>query len=83
MCTRLKHDTRFVTDYQIVKKIYILVWSDKLQSRNWINEALHALRRAETEQKTKKVNAAGQRAVASVNGEVVNHPNIEFSEEGL
>lgn len=65
------------------KKIYILVWSDILQSRNWINEALHALRRAETEQKTKKVNAAGQRAVASVNGEVVNHPNIEFSEEGL
>lgn len=65
------------------KKIYILVWSDILQSRNWINEALHALRRAETEQKTKKDNAAGQRAVASVNGEVVNHPNIEFSEEGL
>lgn len=65
------------------KKIYILVWSDILQSRNCINEALHALRRAETEQKTKKVNAAGQRAVASVNGEVVNHPNIEFSEEGL
>lgn len=65
------------------KKIYILVWSDILQSRNWINEALHALRRAETEQKTKMVNAAGQRAVASVNGEVENHPNIEFSEEGL
>lgn len=65
------------------KKIYILVWSDILQSRNWINEALHALRRAETEQKTKKVNAAGQRAVASVNGEVVNHPNVGFSEEGL
>lgn len=65
------------------KKIYILVWSDILQSRNWINKALHALRRAETEQKTKKVNAAGQRAVASVSGEVVNHPNIEFSEEGL
>lgn len=71
MCTRLKHDTRFVTDYQIVKKIYILVWSDILQ------------RRAETEQQQKKINAAGQRAVASVNGEVVNHPNIEFSEEGL
>lgn len=31
----------------------------------------------------KKINAAGQRAVASVNGVVVNHPNIEFSEEGL
>lgn len=71
MCTRLKHDPRFVTDYQIVKKKYILVWSDILQ------------RRAETEQKQKKINAAGQRAVASVNGEVVNHPNIEFSEEGL
>lgn len=71
MCTRLKHDLRFVTDYQIVKKKYILVWSDILQ------------RRAETEQKQKKINAAGQRAVASVNGEVVNHPNIEFSEEGL
>lgn len=65
------------------KNIYILVWSDILQSRNWINEALHALRRAETEQKQKNINAAGQRAVASVNGEVVNHPNIEFSEEGL
>lgn len=71
MCTRLKHDPRFVTDYQIVKKNYILVWSDILQ------------RRAETEQKQKKINAAGQRAVAYVNGEVVNHPNIEFSEEGL
>lgn len=53
------------------KKKYILVWSDILQ------------RRAETEQKQKKINAAGQRAVAYVNGEVVNHPNIEFSEEGL
>lgn len=71
MCTRLKHDPRYVTDYQIVKKKYILVWSDILQ------------RRAETEQKQKKINAAGQRAVAYVNGEVVNHPNIEFSEEGL
>lgn len=60
-----------MTDYQIVKKIYILVWSDILQ------------RRAETEQQQKKINAAGQRAVASVNGEVVNHPNIEFLEEGL
>lgn len=71
MCTRLKHDPRYVTDYQIVKKKYILVWSDILQ------------RRAETEQKQKKINAAGQRAVAYVNGEVVNHPNIEFPEEGL
>lgn len=33
--------------------------------------------------KLEKINAAGQRAVASANGEVVNHPNIEFSEEGL
>lgn len=35
------------------------------------------------ERKRKRVNRAGRRAVASVNGKAVNHPDIEFSEKGL
>ena len=56
-----------------------LIWSEILPRRNWIG----ALDIRSVERKRKRVNRAGRTAAASINGLVVNQPDIEFSEEGL
>ncbi|XP_062610981.1 uncharacterized protein LOC134272832 isoform X1 [Saccostrea cucullata] len=76
LCTRIEHDICLMTNRLPSCK---MIWSDILPRRKWIG----GRDICSVERKRKRVNRAARRAVASVNGSVINHPDIEFSEEGL